>query len=708
MDVRHAAAAIALGLAGILASCTDRSEPAGPHDRVASGKALYANLCAGCHGGLGEGATGPSLRDWSKGEPTLVSIIDQRMPLGDPAKCDGDCPPDIAAYILATFRGAVQCDVPHPLARGLRLLTKREYVATIADLVGVSGSVAPPPCGLTTFSYTPKGPNPSKIHVAGSFNGWPQTVALGGFAMAPSGNAWSVTKQLSPGQYTYKFVLDESQWIADPSNPKGVPDGFGGQNSVLDVTCAPQASVDVGSNLPPETRPEGFLFDDHGPARVVGSERSDEYLRTALLVAKALDPKKLYACDGVADPSGCAHAFVTTFGTRAMRRPPTAAEAGRWEKLVTTGATFDQGVRDTVAAMLLAPSFLYRSELGEKQPDGSFALDPWETASLLSYSLWGTMPDEALFDAAKSGTLRDPKVVESEARRLLASPRSHEPIAVFAEQWLGSEIVGGVDKNAAQYPTFDASVRSAMREETKRFVTRVFFETRKVDDLYTANWTVANGTLATWYGLPQAGSDYAVVTTNPERSGVLAQGAVLATTGLSDQTSPIRRGLFVRKRLLCQDFPQPPPNAGGVPKVDPDATTRQRFAQHTANEFCKSCHQYIDDLGFGFEGFDTVGHFRTEEGGKPIDANGDMNDVESLGKGTHAPFSSLPALGKVLAASDSAKTCVVRQYFRFVRGDREPDSCALAPAKARLAASGGDPIEMIVGLVTSPEFLVRK
>ena len=107
-------------------------------------------------------------------------------------------------------------------------------------------------------------------------------------------------------------------------------------------------------------------------------------------------------------------------------------------------------------------------------------------------------------------------------------------------------------------------------------------------------------------------------------------------------------------------------------------------------------------------GFDTVGHFRTEEGGKPIDANGDMNDVESLGKGTHAPFSSLPALGKVLAASDSAKTCVVRQYFRFVRGDREPDSCALAPAKARLAASGGDPIEMIVGLVTSPEFLVRK
>ena len=249
-----------------------------------------------------------------------------------------------------------------------------------------------------------------------------------------------------------------------------------------------------------------------------------------------------------------------------------------------------------------------------------------------------------------------------------------------------------------------------MREETRRVVTRVFFDTKNFADLYTANWTVANDVLAKQYGLAGVqGADFRVVT-YPDglRAGVLGHGSILGATGLSDQTSPIRRGLMVRRRLLCQELPPPPPNAGGVPKVDPTATTRDRFAQHTANPACRSCHQYIDSVGFGFERFDTVGKVRDQEAGKAIDSAGDMNDVEGLGKGTHAPFANLAELGQTLAASDTAKSCVVAQYWRFARGTREPDSCSIAPIKARLVEKGGDLQEMMLGVVLASDFTVRR
>lgn len=234
--------------------------------------------------------------------------------------------------------------------------------------------------------------------------------------------------------------------------------------------------------------------------------------------------------------------------------------------------------------------------------------------------------------------------------------------------------------------------------------------TRHFDDLFTADWTMANDRLAAQYGIAGVtGSDMRKVTySGGARAGVLGHGSILGATGLSDQTSPIRRGLFVRRRLLCQEFGTPPANAGGLPKVDPNATTRERFAQHTADPACKSCHQYIDDTGFGFERFDTVGRQRDTENGKPIDAAGDMNDVEGMGTGTHAPFSSLPELGQILASSHAAKACVVKQYWRFARGTVEPDACSLSSAQARFLGSGGDPQELMLGVILSPDFLVRR
>jgi len=186
--------------------------------------------------------------------------------------------------------------------------------------------------------------------------------------------------------------------------------------------------------------------------------------------------------------------------------------------------------------------------------------------------------------------------------------------------------------------------------------------------------------------------------------------SVLASTAHSDQTSPIRRGLLIRRNFLCEDLPPPPPFAGGVPEVDSTATTRDRFAAHTANPVCAGCHRYIDDLGFGLERFDAVGRWREQEHGAPIDPSGNLNDVERLGTGTSAPYASLPELAAKLSASAAAPSCFTRQYLRFSRGLRESlaQRCERLSIERTFEASGRDIRELMVQSVLAPSFVERR
>lgn len=717
-------------LSTALSACGEKTrESASPAEQLARGQALYADLCASCHGASGEGGVGPRLRDYAnatRGEAELTRVIDERMPQGAPEKCDGDCPPAIAKYILANFVGEVVCSAPVPGARGVRLLNRRELEATVTDLFGApastSGPSTPSTCGSVTFTFDPKGRATNRVHVAGSFNGWPGTVAAGGWELQKSGGTFSTTRTLPDGSHAYKLVLDESQWIADPNVTRRGPDGFGGENSLIDVSCASTPSspgpatgagsfADLFATWPKESRPEGFAFDTHGPSRVSSSPLAEATFRMAKDAASRVDVAKLMACSKAVDDA-CAKDFVARFGKRAFRRPLSADELRRYETMVLSSADRTRGARLVVRSMLGSPAFLYRTETGTARPDGSFVLTSWEIASAMSYALVGSMPDDELFAAAERGELSTVAGREKQARRLLGSPRARDTLGTFAVEWLGAESVGDVEKNAALFPDDSPALRASMREETKRFFTHVVFDgSHRTNELFTASYTFVDGRLAKLYGM-QAPEDPSAFERReyPDRAraGVMGHASVLATTAHSDQTSPIRRGLFVRRNLLCQDLPPPPPNAGTVPKVDPSATTRERFAQHTANPFCATCHRHIDPVGFGFERFDPIGRLRDSEAGKPVDAKGDMTDVEALGTGTHAPFTDLASLGATLGASRAAEACVAKQLYRFTRGVKEKDSCVTRPYEKRLAERGGDVRELLVDLVSAEDFTVRK
>ncbi|MCB9545847.1 MAG: DUF1592 domain-containing protein [Myxococcales bacterium] len=666
----------------------------------AGAAATYARLCAACHGPLGEGGAGPALTGLGdRDRATLADRIARTMPPTDPTACEGACADDLAGLILDTFSlDPGTCDAAGALPRRVRLLTRREYASSLRDLFFFDQVE----CQPARFTFDPGDRQPGTVHVAGSFNGWPGTLAAGGLAMARVDGVYVATADLPAGRHSYKFVLDERDWVPDPDNPLTEPDGFGGHNSIIEVPpCeAPPDPAAFTAGVPPETRPEGFAFETHVASGRVTAVHLEAYLENAERAARAALARGGRWLPCAAADAGCPARFATEVGARVFRRPLTEAEAARYTALAR-----DEGQEAALTALLASPGFLYRSERGVPDGQGRYRLTGHEVAAALSYFLWGTTPDAELLAAAADGRLDTEAGLAAEARRLIADPRAGEALGTFAVQWLGVEALPTAAKSAELAPLFGDDVRQALLDQTRDFVRQVVFDPDdgRFASLLTAAWPVPDARLAALYGAP-AGAPA------PDgRAGVLGQASVLATYAHSDQSSPIRRGLFVRQKLLCQELPPPPPNAGGVPDVDPRATTRERFRQHTDDPFCRSCHQYIDAVGFGFEGFDAIGRHRTTENGQPIEGGGDMNDLEGLGAGTSAPYADLATLGALLAESEAAPACFATRLRRFALGAREgaADRCAVLALQRRFLASGGDLRDLLLAVVTAPEFTTR-
>jgi hypothetical protein len=416
----------------------------------------------------------------------------------------------------------------------------------------------------------------------------------------------------------------------------------------------------------------------------------------------------------------CGRTFITNFGRKAFRRALTTDEITRYTKLfdaTVTGGTFEKGMEMVVRAMLSSPNFLYRSEMGEKAPDGTYKLTGYELATALSYFLWGTTPDDQLLDAAGNGALGRPDGLETEVKRLIADERSRPAIAAFFRQWLGTDGLRYTNKDAAIYPNFGDAIRKSLLDEEDAFINHVIFEgTGKFPELFTANYVFANDALAQFYGLPAGAGPTLTKTQVPAdgpgaaRGGLLTLGALLGMHAHSNESSPIRRGLFVRSKLLCQTMPPPPPNVDTTPPgLDPSLTTRARFDRHSTDPACKGCHNLLDPVGYGFERYDGSGVYRAQEAGMDIDASGEVRGLEDLTADTSVKFNGPIELGRLIAQSPNAQACMARQIFRFVRGGENgtADACAISKLQGVFRDSGFDLQRLLLEVVRGKSFLSR-
>ena len=445
----------------------------------------------------------------------------------------------------------------------------------------------------------------------------------------------------------------------------------------------------------------------------VGQLTVEQYKAVAesLAAEAATDLTGLVPCDPSSGSDACAQQFIEEFGLRAYRRPLTATDIARYTELYASGEDFNAGIRLVIQSMLQSPHFLYFVE-GMDAPEGDRAVEvgPYALATRLSYFLWDTTPDDALLAAAASGELDTPEGARAQAERLLADPRAADAIGNFVVQLLEVQSAAQLDKDPDFFPAYDVELGEEMQQDLARFTDYVVREgDGRLDTLLTGSFTFADGPLLDVLGV-QPPPGYVpgdpIALPPQERAGWLTHPAVLAVHAHANQTSPVGRGALVRENVLCQPLPPPPPDVDDTPpEVDPNATLREQLAQHRDSPSCSGCHDSIDGIGLGFEAYDGIGRFRTEEAGQPVDASGSL-----IGTGDNdGEFETAVELVDMLADNDRVRSCMTTQWLRFAlaRDVGEADACSVERATEVFADSDYNVRELILAIISSDAFRFR-
>ena len=410
--------------------------------------------------------------------------------------------------------------------------------------------------------------------------------------------------------------------------------------------------------------------------------------------------------------AACGNTFVESFGRKAFRRALKAEELAAFKKFFANAFAkegFDAALEQTLTVFLQSPQFLYRPEVGLRAivPGSPAQLEPSELASKLSYFLWGSMPDEALLAAAENGELDTPAGIEKQARRLLASPRAQAAATDFFSRYFTLDALARVEKDVARFPSWVPRLQTSWKQSMQLYFGEVAKPGGTLAGLLSTPALYVDSTMSMY--APNASTEFQRVTmTAAGRSGVLAQPGLLARLASPDQGSPVRRGVFVFDRLLCQALPLPPPEIDTTPPPPkPGATTRERFAVHGTTAGCTGCHERIDPMGFGFEHFDGMGVYRDKEEGKDIDSSGAV--IGTRDSALRGAFDGVDGLSTKLAKSRQVHDCLSSQWYRWALGrvEAESDACALDKIQAKFFDTSGSFEELQLAIVGSDAFRFR-
>lgn len=409
------------------------------------------------------------------------------------------------------------------------------------------------------------------------------------------------------------------------------------------------------------------------------------------------------------DDEGCFTQLVRSLGQKMLRRPldddevatylPLLAFAREDNAFYETG--FDTAVELVVRAFLLDPEFLFRIEVGTPTDEvGVARLNPFETATRMSFLLWGSSPNDAVFAAAADGSLDDADARAAVAADMLQDPRAREQLQRFHAMWLGYRAIPVPGELSARFGT-----------ETNALIDRVVFdEDRDYRDVFTLEETFVDDDLADHYGLPRPQTSPGWVSTaGTDRAGILAQGAVLASFSKFNDTSPTQRGILVRNRLLCQAIRPPPPTVNvdqpPPPPEDGPNCKADRYRAHTLSTSCNECHSQMDPIGFGLENYDIQGRFREHDDDNDACAIDGIGELPGFGV-FHGPRE----LGRRLVDEDLVAPCFVEQVTSYAAGrPLRDDELGIADAWHNRFVAGDHRLEaLLLDQIASEQFVTRR
>lgn len=405
-------------------------------------------------------------------------------------------------------------------------------------------------------------------------------------------------------------------------------------------------------------------------------------------------------------PDACVRSIITDFGRRAFRRPLTPARIDALVAYFTAAATLAgsrvDGLQLVIARMLLAPEFLYRSEVGQASGTGTRTLDAFERASFVSYTLTGSMPDEALLADAERGAL-DEATLRGHVRRLWKSQAARTRIAALFRQWLRATALDDMVSRPQDFTKLASPAQGvALRDGFDAYVAAVVFDGKgTLAAALDEPFAMVNQHTAPLVGT-QATGDTLVRVELPrtERRGLLTQPGLLAALGASgdgDRDRPVMRGYLIKTQLLCESIGPPSglntavaaSTAANVPGFAQFTTRRQYEAMMEQGAACSSCHAQFMPLGFAFGRYDGLGRYRTMQRGQTVDAS--ARGVPFLGE--PKDFADGLAVSDALAGHEAVAACFTRHLVAWATGlgSAEP---AITLAASVSHQRDGKPLEL--------------
>jgi Protein of unknown function (DUF1592)/Protein of unknown function (DUF1588)/Protein of unknown function (DUF1585)/Protein of unknown function (DUF1595)/Protein of unknown function (DUF1587) len=482
------------------------------------------------------------------------------------------------------------------------------------------------------------------------------------------------------------------------------------QNAVSDLFGDTFAPADA---FPPQAGIGSTVFSSDAGKGALSNLSAETFLvaaeENALAAIEHLGA--ILPCSSTAPNRACASTFIEKYARKAFRRPLNDDDRngmlGLYDNAMAAHGEFNVAIAELAAYMLQSGEFLYQIQFGTEVKDGVRELSGYELATRLSFAIWERAPDEELDRAASADELRDPAMLEAQARRMLSDERFKEVAHRFVSEW--SEIAEReyAPKDETLFPEYSEDLVNSMHEELSRFMMdAIEMDAGGISYLLEGRETWVNRPLAALYGLPEGTSasvsDWKKVTLGAERSGLITRSSVLSGLAGGAAPSHVRRGKFVRFGLLCNDLGAPPADAlTKVPAYPANASARERSAILQGTSPCGSCHVLMDPIGLAFENFDALG----KEHATNIDTSGEIKGDLGV-KGT---FNGAAELGAILADSDQVSTCISKQWFRYTFGRHEvsADACVIHEGQLASSANGRSLSALLSRVVSSEGFRFR-
>ncbi len=333
-------------------------------------------------------------------------------------------------------------------------------------------------------------------------------------------------------------------------------------------------------------------------------------------------------------------AILKTLAQKLFRGPISDADMQQFYNHAMNAFTQERsifsGLQAGIRGMLCSPQFLFKQE-GESGP-----LDNYAIAARMSYFLWNSLPDEMLFELARKGNLKDPKVRSEQAIRMLQSARTDRFVKDYVYQWLDLKKLNIIEPDLSIFTVdeFDL-VRDQIKKEPVEFFKEVLSSNLSLVNFIDSNFVMITPELNYIYrieGHPVATpskrpgaskispkdyrpkeitSEFSKVRLEEKdryRGGLSSQaGFMLMTTNNGEYTNPFYRGAWVLKSFYGDHLETPEDlEISALSPPTKTETIKETIDSHREDVSCNICHKKMDPLGISLENFDVIGRWRDQ------------------------------------------------------------------------------------------------